>query len=143
MLLDKSPYPNGPFEVVLAAGVPNGFGAGTGVVVARYTLPFAAKVRKVIKSYKSGTAHLDVVELKTISGTTARNGLDLIAAVANPSADVDGVDTALDADILGVELQAGDQIAAYADSSGSNEAGILLYQIFLDPVMTRPPTANP
>jgi hypothetical protein len=137
--LQAAPYPNGPYHLMMGAHVPNGHGAGSGKKVQVWIAPFDCTVHRVTKSYISGTAHLDAVSIKTIDATAKNVVLaGPLGADTDESADVEGGQQTLHADIIGFVIKRGDGLILTADSAGANESGYLFFQIELMPVYSRP-----
>ncbi|MHC4091116.1 MAG: hypothetical protein ACYSVY_12725 [Planctomycetota bacterium] len=112
-----APYPTGTSIFVRLGGyVHNGL---TGATVDYWYAPFDCWVKSVRRTYIGGTAHLDALTLVTNDDSKT-----LVAAVANPSANIADVAQTLHADIVGYQIEAGDKILQQADSTDANEEGI-------------------
>lgn len=128
--INKAPYPNGPFHVRMGSYIPNGF---TTLAVDTWIAPFDCKVREVRYTYVGGTADIDAVNLKTVDATAKQ-----IVAAADMGNDIHGVVQTLHSDIVGFVIVAGNGIQLSCDTSGANEAGILIVDILVDPEYTTP-----
>lgn len=133
----KAPWPHGLLEVRIGGYVANGLGAGSGAVFETWIAPFDCYVRKVVRSYKGGTAHLDAILLQTVDATKKT-----IVASLDASADIAGVAQSLHADIVNFKIVAGNGIELQADSSGSNEAGWIVDRIYVEPAYQKVATGG-
>lgn len=129
----KSHWPasGGLIWITISREVPNGKGDNTTpAILAKWIAPFDCYVRQVYETLYHGTAGLDLITLRTIDATKKT----IVAQVANPgTTDVDGVLQTLHSDIVNVPIVAGNGIEMAADSSQTNEAGFLCFQIGIEP----------
>ena len=127
------PWPYGTQTVRIGSFVPNGKGDNTTpATVAKWIAPCDCYVRRVTEYLYNGSARLDLVTIRTID-TTKKT---IVAQVADPAGDVDGVVQTLHSDIINFKIVAGNGIEVLADSSQANESGQLYFDVEIEPAGT-------